>query len=140
MPRKTQISTASKKAKGRTHQQYIRDECYRVFGALLEDGDIESTSMGKSGVDLQFSPKARKLIPLSIEAKSTKKHPTQKDFKQAQNNVKPNTIPALCWKPHGALRKDTMIAMNLTEFLELLRSFVYKEEVNGTNKGCSSDQ
>lgn len=52
-------------------QQLIRDRL-RELGAPfgLVDGDIESTGMGQSGVDVLLSPAAKRIFPLAIEAKN----------------------------------------------------------------------
>lgn len=42
----------SAKSKGRNLQKYVRDKIYEIF-PTLEKGDIESTSIGASGVDLK---------------------------------------------------------------------------------------
>jgi hypothetical protein len=59
------------KAKGRTGQQEIRDALLSAFPELEPD-DVKSTVMGDTGADVQLSPAARKLIPISIEVKRRK--------------------------------------------------------------------
>tara|TARA_R110002020_G_scaffold6662_4_gene28215 strand:- start:2898 stop:3254 length:357 start_codon:yes stop_codon:yes gene_type:complete len=59
------------KAKGRLGQQEVRDRLLKNFPHLHPD-DIKSTVMGDTGEDIQLSPAARKLIPLSIEVKRRK--------------------------------------------------------------------
>jgi hypothetical protein len=61
----------SSKAKGRLGQQEIRDTILKTFPELEPD-DVRSTAMGQSGEDIQLSPKARQLLPLSIEVKRRK--------------------------------------------------------------------
>lgn len=63
--------TKSAKAKGRLGQQEVRDRLLQNFPDLHPD-DIKSTVMGDTGADIQLSPTARKLIPLSIEVKRRK--------------------------------------------------------------------
>jgi hypothetical protein len=63
--------TKSAKAKGRLGQQEVRDKLLETFPDLHPD-DIKSTVMGDSGEDIQLSPAARKIIPLSIEVKRRK--------------------------------------------------------------------
>ena len=63
--------TKSAKAKGRLGQQEVRDRLLQNFPDLHPD-DIKSTVMGDTGADIQLSPAARKLIPLSIEVKRRK--------------------------------------------------------------------
>ena len=59
------------KAKGRHGQNEIRDKILETFPDLEPD-DVRSTTMGDTGEDIQLSPAARKLIPLSIEVKRRK--------------------------------------------------------------------
>lgn len=65
----------SSKAKGRTGQQEIRDMILERFPEL-EQGDVKSTTMGESGVDIQLSPAALKKLPVSIEVKRRKSFAT----------------------------------------------------------------
>ena len=81
------ISTASRKAKGRRLQQFIRDLILSLNPELEED-DCKSTSMGAGGEDVQLSPAARKLVPLSIECKSVAKFAGYKYLDQADSNSK----------------------------------------------------
>ena len=61
----------SAKAKGRLGQQEIRDKLLETFQEF-EKGDIKSAIMGDTGEDIQFSPQAKKRLPLSIEVKRRK--------------------------------------------------------------------
>ena len=63
--------TRNAKAKGRLGQQEVRDKLLESFPDLEPD-DIKSTVMGDSGEDIQLSPAARKIIPLTIEVKRRK--------------------------------------------------------------------
>ena len=63
--------TRNAKAKGRLGQQEVRDKLLKTFPDLEPD-DIKSTVMGDSGEDIQLSPAARKIIPLTIEVKRRK--------------------------------------------------------------------
>lgn len=69
MTKKKKISAASGKAKGRKLQQWTRDKILEL-NPELEPDDCKSTSMGAGGEDVQLSPAARKLVPLSIECKA----------------------------------------------------------------------
>ena len=61
----------SAKAKGRLGQQEIRDKLLETFPEF-EKGDIKSAIMGDTGEDIQFSPQAKKRLPLAIEVKRRK--------------------------------------------------------------------
>ena len=63
--------TRSGKAKGRLGQQEIRDKILGRFPDFHPD-DVKSTVMGDTGEDIQLSPAARKVLPLSIEVKRRK--------------------------------------------------------------------
>lgn len=110
------IKTQSAKAKGRNLQKHVRDVILKVFG--LEEGDVESCSMGASGVDIKMSPKARQKLPISIECKKTKKTPNRSELEQASNNSYDSTIGAVVWCPHGKGPNASMIMFDLNEFLD----------------------
>lgn len=71
---------------------------YRRFPQLAE-GDIVSTTAGVMGIDLQFSPLAKKTIGLSIEAKNTKAQPGKAALEQARYNAYKGTFPVVVWHP-----------------------------------------
>lgn len=60
---------ASRKAKGRKLQQWVRDKLRELLPKLDPD-DIESRGMGQAGADIILSPAAFKLFPYAIEAKN----------------------------------------------------------------------
>ena len=63
--------TRAAKAKGRGGQQEVRDKLLETFPEF-ENDDIKSTTMGDGGEDIQLSPAARKIMPISIEVKRRK--------------------------------------------------------------------
>jgi hypothetical protein len=83
------LTPASKKAKGRIMQQWVRDKILAAFKTLRPD-DVKSTSMGASGEDLQFSPFARDLLGISVECKSHKSFAVYKIYEQCVTNAKGN--------------------------------------------------
>jgi len=117
VPIQMSIKTQSAKAKGRELQKAIRDRILEKF-SWLGEGDVESTSMGASGVDIKMSPLARKAFPVSIEAKKTKKTPSLAELKQARSNTYDHTIGAVVWSPHGTGPDKAVIMMDFAEFLE----------------------
>jgi len=119
------ISTAAAKAKGRKLQQFVCSLITKLFD--LEEGDVTSTSMGASGVDVQMSPCARRALPISIECKKTRATPSRAELDQATRNAYGTTIPAVVWCPHGKGHDKSMIMFDLTEFL-----LWYKEIKNGS--------
>tara|TARA_B100000929_G_C15273152_1_gene340899 strand:+ start:220 stop:600 length:381 start_codon:yes stop_codon:yes gene_type:complete len=80
------MKTQSAKAKGRRLQQWVRDLLIKTFN--LQEGDIESRSMGASGEDIMMSPLARSYFPYSIECKNTEKINVWKSYEQAKSNSK----------------------------------------------------
>lgn len=80
------IKTQSAKAKGRKLQQWVRDKIIEVlkpYGVVAED--VKSTSMGANGVDVQLSPFANKLLPISVECKSHKSMAVYNLYAQAED-------------------------------------------------------
>lgn len=110
------IKTSSAKAKARKLQQHVRDLILKLFE--LEEGDVISTSMGASGVDVQMSPRARRALPISIECKKTKATPSRAELEQSIRNAYGTTIAAVVWCPHGKNHDKSMILFDLTEFLK----------------------
>lgn len=104
------------KAKGRLGQQAIRDKLLEAFPQLEKD-DIRSTAMGQSGEDLQLSPAARKLIPISAEVKRRKSFKTVYDFlNQAKQDG--SYEPVVFFR---ADRQDWLVFCNLDHYIDLLK-------------------
>jgi len=78
----TANSTASRKAKGRKLQQWVRDKILARFPTLELD-DVRSTGMGQGGEDIQLSPKARSLFPYTVECKNCERINVYKFYEQA---------------------------------------------------------
>ena len=109
-------TTASKKAKGRKHQQWTRDELLKRFPALEKD-DIRSISMGASGEDLLLSPAAKKLIPYSFECKSLARFAGYKFMKQAESNTSEGMQPIAVVK---ANRERPLVLIDAEYFFDLI--------------------
>lgn len=86
-------TVASRKAKGRKLQQFVRDIFRDIFKNILEDGDLESRQMGGSGTDIVMSPAAKKLIPFDFEIKNQEKLNITEAIKQAESNTVDGRIP-----------------------------------------------
>lgn len=112
------MKTSSAKAKGRKLQQHICKLAKSIFH--LEDGDIESRPMGSGGVDLMMSPRARSVLPVSIECKNQKVFPSLAALKQSEANKFPDTYAAACWHPPGAPYDDSIIYMTAKDFFVML--------------------
>lgn len=97
---------SSAKAKGRRLQQWTRDRILEEWPSLEPD-DVRSTAMGSGGEDIQLSPAARKLVPLSIECKNRSSFAFYKDLDQAYINAPKGAQPILVAKANH--RKPVVI-------------------------------
>jgi hypothetical protein len=110
-------TVASRKAKGRKHQQEIVKAILELFPELEPD-DVKSTGMGQSGEDIQLSPKARKLLPVAIEAKCQETLNFWAAYEQAKVNSKNKYIPVVVAKRN---RTEPIAVLSFTSFLWLIR-------------------
>lgn len=76
------MKPSSAKAKGRKLQQHVRDTILARYPELASD-DVRSTGMGQSGEDVQLSPVARKLLPLTVECKANARVAAARFYEQA---------------------------------------------------------
>lgn len=110
------MKPSSAKAKGRKLQQWVRDEILKRFTSLEPD-DVKSTAMGQNGEDVQLSPAARKLVPLSIECKSIAKFAGYKFLEQSDGNSGKNQPIAVVKANH----KKPIVLVDAEYFLDLLK-------------------
>ena len=111
------MKTASKKAKGRKLQDFVRDNLLSCF-PFLEQDDIKVAIMGESGEDIKLSPAARKSIPYSFECKNVERLQFWSSVEQCEANCKENISPAVVVKKN---RKQPMVAIPFSMFLELIK-------------------
>jgi len=111
------IKIASRKAKGRKLQDFIRDIFRDIFRDELEDDDIKSAIMGQSGNDIIFSPLARKKILLDIECKHQEKFSINSAMQQAISNTSPDRIPSVVFSKN---RDDVYISLKFVDFIKLV--------------------
>lgn len=78
------MKTSSCKAKGRRHQQWVRDKMIFYSCGDLTLDDVRSTSMGAGGEDILLSPLARSIYPYTFECKNVEKLNIWDAYKQAQ--------------------------------------------------------
>ena len=109
--------TKAAKAKGRLGQQEIRDALLKAF-PQLEPDDIKSTVMGDTGADIQLSPAARKLIPISIEIKRRKSalKTVYAWMKQADNHT--DNPPVVFYRSD---RQGWLVISELDHYVKLLK-------------------
>lgn len=112
------IKASSAKAKGRRHQQWVRDKIYDAF-PLLEEGDVRSTSMGAGGEDLQLSPAARKVFPYSVECKAFKSFAIYKVLEQASSNAPKGAEPIAIIKGD---RQRPLAVIDADHFFQLVQA------------------
>ena len=110
------MKPSSAKAKGRKHQQWVRDLILSLFPSLEPD-DVKSTSMGAGGEDVQLSPAARKLVPLSIECKSVAKFAGYKYLDQADSNSKEHQPVAVVKANH----RKPIVLVDAEYFFQLMK-------------------
>ena len=108
----------SAKAKGRKLQQLIREQILQQYPELHPD-DVKVAIMGESGVDIHLSPHARKLLPLSIEAKNQESLNIWGALQQAVDNCKDGTYPAVVFKRNHS---EQYIALRFDDFFKLIKT------------------
>ena len=109
------MTTASAKQKGARLQRWVRDLILKLL-PKLEPDDCRSTSMGASGEDVQLSPAARKLLPVSIECKSYRKIAVYRWYKQAVDNCPKGSEPVLVIKED---RQKPLVVVDAEHYFEL---------------------
>lgn len=122
------MTTSSAKAKGRRLQQTVRDGLRRIGESRgLYDDDVQSTSMGVSGVDVRLSPAAVRVFgPLAIECKNKETlNVTSIFWQHAHKYLKEGQTPFLVSK-----KNDTkpLITMRLDDFLT-----IFERSLNATS-------
>jgi hypothetical protein len=124
----------SRKQKGRLFQQQIAKAILDFFPELTEN-DVKSTSMGKSGSDLELSEKALRMLNIEPECKFQEKlnvHNAMKQVIDRLNKKEPKKfksvdamvkailkIPVLFFKKSYS---EPYVCIRLDDFLSLLRS------------------
>ena len=118
------MNIKSAKAKGRTLQNYVRDELRKVFVdswtkvPKLEYDDIKSQTMGMGGEDIVLSPIAKKLIPYSFECKNTERLNLWGSLEQCKDNCE-DRDPVLIFKKN---RSKTYAVIEFETLIKLIRS------------------
>ena len=112
------MKSRSAKAKGRRLQQEVQQKLLESFPGILEDDDVKVAIMGESGVDIELSPLARKHIPYSIECKNTEKIAVWQALKQATENTREGTEPAVVFRRNNS---ETYAIIRFEHLVELMR-------------------
>ena len=109
------MKTQSAKNKGRRLQQAIVKAILNKFPELTEN-DVQSISMGKSGMDVELSEAARKKFPFAVEAKNTERLNIWSAIEQAEGSNRDLT-PLVIFKRN---RSNTYVTLKLEDFMELI--------------------
>lgn len=115
-------SPKANRQKGKKYERDLRD-MFREYTGLGE-GDIDSAVGSETGVDIKLSPAARKVLPLSVEAKARKTPDFKSWIKQAEANAYPDTIPAVFWRMPRMSVKDSLVILKTTDFLDLVDKYI----------------
>lgn len=110
------MKTSSAKNKGRRLQKYVVDKILDTF-PWLTSRDVKSTSMGKSGEDVELSEAASKVFPFSVEAKNVEKLNIWQAIEQAEGNNR-ELIPLVVFKRN---RSDVYCTLKLDDLMNLLK-------------------
>lgn len=113
----TANNSRSRKSKGMSFQNDIRDLLLEKFADKLERDDIRTASSGVSGMDLLLSPAAQRLFPFACEAKRTEKMSVPQWWEQAKANATEKLKPLIVTKQN---RKEALVILSLEDFLSLL--------------------
>lgn len=111
------MTPASAKAKGRLLCHKAKKLILQYL-PVLEDGDIVIRSSGSNGEDLILSPKALRLLPVSIEAKNKERINIWASYEQAESNARDDQMPLVIF---GKNRKDPLVCLDLEHFLDLIK-------------------
>jgi hypothetical protein len=116
----------SRKAKGRNLQK-LAVQAFLELGKPrgLEDDDVLSRSMGANGVDIIFSPQARRLFgPLAVECKNHEVLNVVSIFWQHAEKYKEPWIPLLVHKKN---RTEPLVTLRLSDYTKLLQRSIEVE-------------
>ena len=110
------MDTHSRKAKGRSLQNLVRDTFRSLFKDFLEDDDILSRPMSSSGTDIILTPAAKKLIPFDIECKRQEKLNIHAALKQSQDNTSEGRIALLIFSKNHT---EPYVALKFSDFIKI---------------------
>lgn len=104
----------SRKAKGRNLQKEVVSQILKYM-PFLHPSDVQSTSMGASGVDVKLSKAAQDVFPFAIECKATEKFNLWDAWKQAEANAG-DLNPLVV---HRKAHKKAVAIVDLDYFIQL---------------------
>lgn len=107
----------SRKNRGKRLQNYVADAIKSTWPNLSDD-EVESTVMGKSGVDVKLRGRIRQIFPFAIECKAHKNISIWEAIKQCELNAEvEKLIPLLVFRkdtvsdPHVCLRLQDLLTI-----------------------------
>lgn len=108
----------SAKNKGKALQNLVAQKIRKMLEPFgVEPPDVKSTTMGESGEDVQLSPFARRLLPISVECKSHARMALYSFWEQATDEAdNKGTTPILVVK---ANRKKPLVVVDLDYWIKL---------------------
>lgn len=112
----TANTSASRKQKGRSHQQYIVRRLLETFEGLTER-DVVSVPMGVNSEDVRLSAEGFRRFPYAVEAKNVEKLNIWAALKQAETGRQ--GVPLLVFKRN---RTDVYCALKFEDFLTLIKT------------------
>lgn len=112
----TAKTTASKKARGRNLQKEVVRIILEAFPEL-DESDVRSTSMGKSGEDVQLSSSAQSRFNFATECKNVEKLNIWEAIKQSED-PKRKGIPLLVFKRN---RSDIYACLKFETLVKLVK-------------------
>lgn len=114
----TANTPSSRKAKGRTLQNFVRDNIMSTFSEL-EFGDVKTSIMGESGIDIKLSPHARRVFPYGVECKNTEKINIWAAIGQCEENSAKEGLTSLLVIKRN--RIDPHVVMKWEDFIKLVK-------------------
>ncbi len=108
------MRTSSAKAKGKRAAVEIKEALHK-YAPALEQADIWVTPSGVPGVDVNFSPLAKKVYPYAIEAKNQEAIQIWAALKQCEERRTQGT-PLLIFRRN---RSELYACLKLEDFLRI---------------------
>lgn len=119
------ISVASRKAKARRLQNFVRDEFRQVLSKYgCVDDDCWAVPMGQAGVDVVFSPRAKAVHPFLIECKAQEALNVVNEFLHHLDTYA--SQEGLKMLIHSKSRTEPLVTLRWADFRPLLESFLVR--------------
>ena len=109
------MSVRANKNKAVAHQNEIRDYLRTFLCPPLEDDDILSRTMGRSGSDIILTPAAKKVIPFHIECKRHNDKVWKSSYKAAYEQTFCEDYPLLIRRKNRSENHFFALAKDILE-------------------------